>query len=727
MVQRLAGMPEPWRLERVEGEGEVFIFRGPHLFARYDGGDIGMRNLAIIALTNAGDEGSAMGSCFGLTRQYVSMLRSRAKYRGSEGLVRPRGRHRALSPAKLFRAAAMSKQGMTNTEIAKHFGVHIGTIGRRLAAMTDPAGPDLPLGGDALFDGDKFDAGVDDEPMADGVDLESNDVVTDFGHEPGSEDDTGAGAPAVEVAAGGEDDIPPGPLQRLGQVEVSFRYAGAMLLHASFTRLGADEILSSLSTGAARRYDAASLVLLSAFSLALGTSSMEATKHLVSADAGALLGAEAFPHLRTLRQRLKTLAEASDLMEPQSAFAKAMLHSDERQPDVFYVDDHFVTYWGEAPVAKCYNIRRHLAEPGRDDTFVVDDSWQAICFSSGEPRGLSVTFPEVLSQLKEIVGGRRFMVGFDRGGSYPKDFEALEEANMDWITWRRAPLVIPTVPPKRSWVEVAGTRRTSLLADELVELNGYCAGPVRQLSAYEYDKVVFQILTSNHDGRGVEMVHTLRSRWCIENSNKYLEHHQGIHWLCNYEMDAEANTAKVTNPARRAARATVNNAEAAVTEAERVLGRQSGNAVSDMDVHLAKFRVLRDDVAIADDELEAARQGLKGIPAKLPANVLDPAAKRAKPHLAARALQMVSRLLAYNAELDLARHLNPYLADNDEYRAIARNLLHLGGRITFERKRITVTLDRPNSPKVARALGLLLGELAAGTPGHLAGDRRPIT
>ena len=60
-------------------------------------------------------------------------------------------------------------------------------------------------------------------------------------------------------------------------------------------------------------------------------------------------------------------------------------------------------------------------------------------------------------------------------------------------------------------------------------------------------------------------------------------------------------------------------------------------------------------------------------------------------------------------------------------RAIARNLLHLGRRITFERKRITVTWDRPNSPKVARALGLLLDELAAGTPGHLAGDRRSIT
>jgi hypothetical protein len=51
------------------------------------------------------------------------------------------------------------------------------------------------------------------------------------------------------------------------------------------------------------------------------------------------------------------------------------------------------------------------------------------------------------------------------------------------------------------------------------------------------------------------------------------------------------------------------------------------------------------------NDLDEARNGLKGIPAKLPANVLDPTAMRAKPRLAARALQMVCRLLAHNAKL----------------------------------------------------------------------------
>ena len=113
-------------------------------------------------------------------------------------------------------------------------------------------------------------------------------------------------------------------------------------------------------------------------------------------------------------------------------------------------------------------------------------------------------------------------------------------------------------------------------------------------------------------------------------------------------------------------------------------------------------------------------------PAKLPANVIDPDVKRARLRTHHRALQMVLRLLAYNAELWLATRLNTYLQDPDEYRAITRNLLHLGGTITYTTQAIIVTLDRPATPRLTHALRLLLDEISH-TPPRLPGDRRPIT
>jgi len=105
---------------------------------------------------------------------------------------------------------------------------------------------------------------------------------------------------------------------------------------------------------------------------------------------------------------------------------------------------------------------------------------------------------------------------------------------------------------------------------------------------------------------------------------------------------------------------------------------------------------------------------------------VHPGATRAFPCLERRAFQMVSRLLAYNAELDLGRKLNTYLGDDNEYRGIARVLLPPGGVIDFSPQAITVHLERPDSPRLARALGLLLEQINLTAP-RPCGDGRTIT
>src|SRR5664279_568129 len=707
-------MPEPFSYWRTVRDGEVLVGFGERLLFCFDEQDVGMRNLAVVALREAGVKGTEVAGLFGLTAVYVSRLRRRTVEGGSRALLPARGAPRKLSPASERRVLGLSEAGVSGAEIARRVGVSEATISRLLARVGEPVVAQGELELTATATSEAAPSNDADKPAGVTVQPGGETVGVTVAVKPGGE--TVGVKPGGETVAAGEP--AGGGIERLGEVEVGCRYAGAMLLYPFLERLGAGEVLGALPAAAARRYDAPALVLASSLAFALGSGSIEQAKHLAPADAGALLGLAAFPSVRTLRPGLAALAQCCDALAIQRSFATAMLAADERPPELFYVDDHFVTYWGAQPVAKGYNIRRHLAEPGRDDTFVVDDRWRAICFSSGEPRGLSVTLPGVLADLKEIVGERPAMLGFDRGGSYPKVFSAIAEAGMEWVTWRRAPLAATTVKPRRSWVTVDGKRRTYLLADEPVKLEGYDHGPVRQLSAYEHGKVVFQILSSNHTFKGAPLVHRLKGRWCIENTNKYLEAHQQIHWLCSYEMDLEPNTAKTKNPARRQARANVHAAEAALTTAQAALGHHAHANTPDLDE-------LRAHITTAEHDLANARADLKPIPAKLPANQLDPNAKRAKPRLAQRTLQMVCRLLAYNAELDLARRLNTYLADPDEYRAITRNLLHLAGRITYHPRQVTVTLDRPDTPRVAHALHQLTNELNS-KPAHLPGDHRPI-
>jgi hypothetical protein len=113
---------------------------------------------------------------------------------------------------------------------------------------------------------------------------------------------------------------------------------------------------------------------------------------------------------------------------------------------------------------------------------------------------------------------------------------------------------------------------------------------------------------------------------------------------------------------------------------------------------------------------------------KLPASTIDPDAKTALLRAGRRGLQMVLRLLAHNAEHWLATHLNAYLGDDDEYRAITRETIirGLAGTITCTPGAITVHLEQPRSRRVARALALLLDEINADPPA-MPGDTRPIT
>jgi len=314
------------------------------------------------------------------------------------------------------------------------------------------------------------------------------------------------------------------------------------------------------------------------------------------------------------------------------------------------------------------------------------------------------------------------MVGFDRGGSFPKAFKALRERGFDWVTYRRAPLATPTVKPRASWVEIDGCRRYLRVADELVELKGY--GSARQLTVYEHGQVALQILTSDLRTPAARLAYVLRCRWRIENGFKYLEDHNGYHWLCDYQMDVVSDDSLVRNPERSKALALLRSRETAVTELERKIGKHLTTTSTDSEPDQA-LNELRATLEAARADVQAANAALKPIPAKLPTNVINPDAKIATPRANRRALQTVCRLLAYNAELDLARALNTYLTDPDEYRAITRHLLHQPGHIHYTPTSITVTIDKPHAPRIARALNLLIDQINNNPP-KLPGDTRKI-
>ena len=294
-----------------------------------------------------------------------------------------------------------------------------------------------------------------------------------------------------------------------------------------------------------------------------------------------------------------------------------MLAADPAGDPVYFVDDHFVPYAGARPVAKGWNTKRRHAGPGRDDTLLVDARGRAVVFGSGEPTGLSTTLPGVLAQLRQVIGPHApVLLGFDRGGAYPVTFTACRDAGADWVTYRRAPLVQTTSEPRRSQAVRDGKRITVVLADETVQITGY--GQARQLTLFEHDQPVLQVLTSDTRAAGADLLCWLRSRWRIENMFKYACEHNGIDALTDYRMDTGPDPRMLPNPARAAARARVKTAEAELAAAERALPQllngEGTPAHKNAELPGAHQRIRQAQAALA-----AAKTALGPIPAKIAA------------------------------------------------------------------------------------------------------------
>jgi len=773
--QQLPGMPPPWPLTvtRTDDGRVVAVHAGPMLLSAFGAADLEMRDLVICSLTEGSRfPGKTVAAAFGLQPSQVSRIRSRYRAHGARGLVHQMGRPPILSTARLRQARLQAGQGLTHAEIGRNLGVSRS----RITELIKQHGT-LPAPG-SLFDDTGEDTGARDtgEPARPARDSEDTAHGQHAGTTSGDRDGPGDGpapgqhagqqtcgdagtgqetrgsrdgrtaAEAAEADADDDDGDAGGSgatwrvAKRIETGTVACRYAGAMLVHAFTDRIGARALLTAGTGGSAAGpgapVDDLGILVCTQMSFTLGALTLEQAKHLTAADAGALAGLTSLPSLRTWRERLGELAGTCDPLALQRRLASQMLAIEPAESQVYLADDHIAEYTGHQAVALGRNPRRGKPAKGHDDTYICDLAGRAISFTTGEPSALCTTLPPALAALTDALpardkpgAARRPLIVFDRGAAFPGTFTAVDAAGYDWLTWRRTPLAATTLLPIVQTITLRGGRQRQVAwTDEQVTLNDY-GKPVRQLSLFEHGKMVAQAISGRLDACPAELAGWLRGRWAEENMFKYDMINYGLDTLADYDADEVVNTKLKANPAFTTAKKAEAKAKTALANAEVALAKLLADpAIAARTKNDELIPGAQQKITACEQELAQAEAERKRHPAKLPASEIDPAATRAILHINRRCLQLVLRLLAANAEHYLARHLNAYLQDDDEYRAITRESIirGLSGTITYKPKNITVTLDQPGQGRVTRALTLLIDEINTRPPA-LPGDGRPIT
>src|ERR1019366_5814805 len=227
--------------------------------------------------------------------------------------------------------------------------------------------------------------------------------------EPPASQPAAAPAPALAEAAM----TGPAPRARAGGWRGGSRpglMPAAMLVPAFTSRIGAQSLLTAGTgaSGAGAGAGAGDLGILvcTQLSFTLGALTLEQTKHLTAADAGALAGLTQLPSLRTWRQRLGELADGCDPLALQRRLASQMLAIEPAESQVYLADDHLAEYTGHQGVALGRNPRRGKPTKGHDDTYICDLAGRAIAFTTGEPSALCSTLPGALTALADALPAR---------------------------------------------------------------------------------------------------------------------------------------------------------------------------------------------------------------------------------------------------------------------------------------------------------------------------------
>jgi transposase len=451
----------------------------------------------------------------------------------------------------------------------------------------------------------------------------------------------------------------------------------------------------------------------------------EALKEHDPQNLGRVLGLDRAPEIKTVRRKLTRLASYHKAEQLGAELARLRVEERGHLLGFLYVDGHVRAYHGKRTIPKAHLARMRLSMPATTDYWVNDQAGDPLfVITAAANAGMVKMLPEVLNEVRKLVGDRRVTVVFDRGGWSPKLFQKLLEANFDLLTYRKGKsrhIAAHRFVVRRAQID--GRTVEYRLHDQAVRfLKGKLR--LRQVVRLADDGHQTQVITSRWDLADVEVAYRMFERWRQENFFKYLREEFLLDALADYQVEPDDPTRTVPNPERRALDKDIRNARAAVAKLEQAYGAAAADNSEGRRPTMRSFKIAHSQVG---KQLRTARERLtelltrrRTLPQRVEVGDLSDGAV-VKLATERKHLTNLIKMVAYQTESDLLALLRPHYArSDDEGRTLLHELFHAAADIDVTDTELLVTicpLSSPHRTLAVQALCATLTETATVFPG----------
>lgn len=260
-------------------------------------------------------------------------------------------------------------------------------------------------------------------------------------------------------------------------------FAGGFMHHLFLQEIEFTKIAAPFPLSPGAMYQSAEVLATIFHSITQGIGSIEALKLVNATEFGLLIGRSRIANKTTLRDHLGQMAQHYLSGELIDRFARHLLEQDRIDREVFFIDGHFLPYYGLNVIAKGYFTVRRLAMKGNELYVVTDLQGRPLFFIT---ESNEIDFRPIIirsAAMLEDLGIRRPVLVFDRGGYGIHFFKELDQT-ADFVTWAK----------------YLSEKSLSSLPDDSFTV-GVCAGDNHFLVGEAWRQVSESAQTAKKDGR----------------------------------------------------------------------------------------------------------------------------------------------------------------------------------------------------------------------------------